>query len=121
MPNGRAADIVFVEKERITVVEVKKTSLSVSMNPKREDAVDQIIDYLAQCVVKYPGRLDYRGFIVGTRIADKFELTAKLSTAPFTIIALVFGIDIPSSVKMCSLCRRAVSYETSLCRCGVRI
>lgn len=120
MPNGRIADIVFVEKHRITVVELKRADLTVSNNPKKEDVVDQILNYLGQCRIKYPDRDEYRGFIVGTGIPNRAKLTAKLMSADDFIAPLVFGVDIPSVIKTCDACGRAVGYSTSVCKCHAR-
>jgi hypothetical protein len=117
MPNGRIADIVFVEKHRITVVELKNADLTVSDNPKKEDVVDQILDYLGQCRIKYPDRNEYRGFIVGTGIPDRAKLTAKLMSADDDIAPLVFGLDIPTVIKTCDACGRAIGYSKSVCVC----
>lgn len=119
MPNGRLADMVFVEPVRVTVIEIKRGRLSVSDQEGEEDVVDQIVNYLDQCRVKYPDRTEYRGFIVGTGIVNHSALITKLSSAPFEIIPLVFGRDIPSVVTICSQCGRATKYGSARCRCGV--
>jgi hypothetical protein len=117
LPNGRQADIVFVEPERITVVETKKGALTVSNDPKKEDVIDQIIDYIGQCRIKYPGRTEYRGFIVGTRFADKEKLENKLSSVPENVTPLIFGRDIPSAIRICDQCYRAQPYDSPTCAC----
>ena len=44
----------------------------------REDP--QIIGYLKQCRLKYPGKEQYRGIVVGTAIPDKDKLARKVQT-----------------------------------------
>lgn len=121
MPNGRKADIVFVEPQRITVVEVKRDALYVSQSPRHEDPVDQIVDYLEQCESKYPGRAEYRGFIVGRLIPARKALDTKLAFAPYRITPLLFGVHIPAAIRICPACKRAVRYESSLCVCGISV
>jgi len=73
LPNGRKADIVFVEKLRVTVVEVKRGLLKVQTRPPiavrgrrfEGDVVDQITDYLCQCRLKYPDRKEYADSLSG--------------------------------------------------------
>jgi hypothetical protein len=101
------------------VVETKKGPLSVSDHPLKEDVIDQITDYLGQCRIKYAERLEYRGFIVGTRIANEEQFNIKLSSVGEKVVPLIFGRDIPSVIKICGNCHRAVSYETPRCFCGV--
>jgi hypothetical protein len=117
LPNGRKADIVFVEKLRITVVEVKRGILRVQAHSPEEDVVDQITDYLRQCRLKYPNREEYRGFIIGTGIADRNELARKLASVPDKIVALIYGSDIPKCVRICTRCYRAVPFQRDCCVC----
>ena len=57
MPNGRIADMVFVEQSRITVVEIRRGWLKIQEDSETaEDVVGQICEYLKQCRIKYPGR-----------------------------------------------------------------
>lgn len=46
LPSRRRADMVFVEPERVTVVELKKTALRVTDAAHGEDVVDQVVAYL---------------------------------------------------------------------------
>jgi hypothetical protein len=117
LPNGRQADIVLVQPARITVVETKKGTLTVSQDPAKEDVIDQIVDYIGQCKIKYPGKMEYRGFIVGTRIANKEQLQAKLSIVRENVMPLIFGRDIPSAIRICDRCHRAIPYEARGCIC----
>ncbi len=117
LPNGRKADIVFIEKKRVTVIEVKRGVLRVQDRSLEEDVVDQITDYLRQCRLKYPNRQEYRGFIVGTGIADRSEMNRKLSSAPERIVALIFGFDIPQCIRICTRCFRAVAWTRNSCIC----
>lgn len=120
MPNGRLADMVFVERVRVTVVEIKKGALNVRDGPESpEDVVDQAVDYLRQCRLKYPGKSQYRGFIVGTAISDRPRLLRKISEYQEAIVPLVFRIDIPDAIKFCR-CGRALDYRATFCRCGAR-
>ncbi|MFC1834936.1 hypothetical protein ACFL2Q_09400 [Thermodesulfobacteriota bacterium] len=118
MPNGRFADMVFVEETRVTVVELKKVPLSANTGAGDEDVVDQVCDYLDQCKEKYPGRSEYRGYIVGTGIRDRTCLMEKISTARDPIRPLVFGQDIPRVISMCRCCGRGVKCSSSTCLCG---
>ncbi len=117
LPNGRKADIVFVEKLRVTVVEVKRGPLKIQAQRPEEDVVDQIADYLRQCRLKYPDRDEYRGFIIGTRIPDRNQLDKKLSLIPEKIVVLIFGSDIPKCVRICTRCYRAVPHHSAVCVC----
>jgi hypothetical protein len=119
MPNGRRADMVFVEASRITVVEIKKGAVSAGGNPRREDVIDQITAYIKQCRVKYPGRTQYRGFVVGTSVEDESKVRAKIAASREEIAALMFGRDIPRYVKFCPRCTRAVDYDRAACVCGL--
>jgi hypothetical protein len=120
MPNARIADMVFVEKARVTVVEIKKYSLVVrDETGQQEDVVDQLVDYLQQCRIKYPGRAQYRGIVVGSRVPDQEKLARRIDATGETITALVFGRDIPAVIKFC-VCGRAVDYFATRCRCGAR-
>ena len=120
MPNGRLADLVFVERARVTVVEIKKGNLHVTnATQSREDVVDQAVDYLRQCRLKYPGKSEYRGFIVGTAVSDRDSLLRKVSKYQEAITPLVFGIDIPAAIKFCR-CGRALDYQATYCCCGAR-
>lgn len=120
MPNGRIADMVFVEQSRITVIEIKKDPLRVTADgASREDVVDQIADYLSQCRLKCPNRAEYRGFIVGTGILRPDRLVSKISALKEDITPLVFGRDIPTVIKFCA-CGRALDYFATLCRCGLK-
>jgi hypothetical protein len=122
MPNGRIADMVFVEESRITVAEIKKGPLKTREHSGiEEDVVDQICDYLNQSRIKYPGRGQYKGFIIGTGIADRFKLRQKIDCSGETIIPLIFGMDIPSTIKICPRCNRAVGYFTEICVCGTKL
>jgi len=118
LPNGRIADLVFVEHARITVVELKKGLLAVSVANGQEDVVDQISNYLAQCRIKYPGREEYRGFIIGSGVSDRKIMETKISSQRDVIRVLVFGKDIPSTISICHHCGRAVRYGESYCACG---
>ncbi len=120
MPGGRRADLVFVEPHRVTVAELKKDSLHVSGDPNTEDVVDQVVDYLHQCLKKYPDRSEYRGFVIGTGIRDRDRLERKIQEAPFPVTPLIFGRDIPSAIRFCTHCRRAVAYDSRLCPCGAK-
>jgi len=121
MPNGRRADLVFVEHSRVTVIEIKKGRIAVGIDGESEwDAIDQISDYLRQSRLKYPSRREYRGFIVGTEIVDRGKVEAKIRTSGEVIIPLVLGRDIPSTVKICSSCNRAVGFFDPSCLCGER-
>jgi hypothetical protein len=122
MPNGRMADMVFVEKSRITVAEIKKGPIRVlEFTQNGEDVVDQICDYLKQSRVKYPGRGQYKGFIIGTSVADRIKLRQKIDLSGETIILLIFGMDIPSTIKICPRCNRAVNYFSEICVCGIKL
>ncbi len=122
MPNGRIADMVFVEQSRITVVEIKKGSLKIREHSEiGEDVIDQICDYLNQCRIKYPGRVEYKGFIIGTGVDDKSKLEQKVDTSGETITPLIFGMDIPSTIKICPHCNRAVDYFSEICACGIKL
>lgn len=119
MPNGRVADMVFVEASRITVVEIKKDTLKVRDDiDTGEDVVDQIAGYIQQCRVKYPNRRQYRGIIIGTGISDPNRLLTKVSAIRENIRPMVFGRDIPSVIKFCR-CGRGLDYDAMSCRCGV--
>ena len=118
LPNGRQADIVFVEEERITVVETKQDSLYVSLEEAKEDDVELIVDYLGQVRIKYPNRALYRGFLVGTGILDREKMEKKLSLFGEDVKPLVFGKHIPATIKFCRPCRRAVDYCRPMCVCG---
>lgn len=121
MPNGRRADMVFVEKSRITVVELKKVDLKVLQSSQPgEDVLDQILDYLRGVREKYPGRVHYRGFVVGTRISNRASLAEKIAQSGEQIVPLVFGRDIPADIRICSRCSRALPYDALNCPCGVR-
>jgi len=118
MPNGRVADMVFVETAYVTVVEIKKDTLKVQeYSGSGEDDLDQIAGYIQQCRVKYPNRKQYRGIIIGTGISDSKKLFGKVSVLREDITPLVFGRDIPSVIKFCR-CGRAMSYSATFCRCG---
>lgn len=120
MPNGRVADMVFVEKTRVTVVEIKKIALSVlDEGDHGEDVVDQVSNYLQQCRIKYPGRISYRGILIGTAIRAPDKLFRKISTCLDEIQPLVFGMNIPAVIKFCR-CGRALDYYAPLCHCGAR-
>jgi hypothetical protein len=122
MPNGRKADMVFVEQSRIIVVEIKKGCLTTRDHSEtEEDVVDQICDYLTQSRIKYPGRGEYKGFVIGTGIADKSKLREKIDSSGETIIPLIFGMDIPSTIKICPSCNRALDYFHEICACGIRL
>ena len=117
MPNGRVADMVFVEASRITVVEIKKDTLKVRDDiDTGEDVVDQIEGYIQQCRAKYPNRRQYRGIIIGTGIRSPNRLFQGISRQ--NIRPMVFGRDIPSVIKFCR-CGRGLDYDAMSCRCGV--
>jgi len=121
MPNGRRADMVFVEKSRVTVVELKKVELKVLQSSQPgEDVLDQILDYLQGVRKKYPGRDHYRGFIVGTRISDPASLNEKIAQSGEHVVPLIFGRDIPADIRICDRCNRARPYDALNCPCGVR-
>jgi len=120
MPNGRIADMVFVEPHRVTVVEIKRDALSTKGDGESgEDVLDQVTDYLKQCKIKYPNRSEYVGIVVGTAIAEPDKFLHKLSCCADEIRPLIFGRDIPASIKFCD-CGRALDYYASSCRCGAR-
>ncbi|MDQ7784146.1 MAG: hypothetical protein RDU20_14775 [Desulfomonilaceae bacterium] len=120
MPNRRLADMVFVEHTRVTVVEIKKGPLNVRHETQAgEDVVEQSVDYLRQCRRKYPGKSEYRAFIVGTAIPDRHGLFRKISRYKEMITPLILGIDIPMTIKFCR-CGRALGYRAMYCRCGAR-
>jgi hypothetical protein len=120
LPNGGKADMVFVEPARITVIEVKKVPLRIrGSSAKRRDVVEQIADYLKKCRSKYPGRSEYRGFIIGSRIQDKEKLLSKIFLLQDVVKPLVFRRDIPGEIKLCN-CKRALDYWATICRCGAR-
>lgn len=116
LPNGRLADMVFVETARVTVVELKKVPLKVSVD-NTEDSVDQILDYMNQCREKYPNRLEYRGFIVGPYAPDEEALNSKIICAGQNISFLIFGRHIPSSIIICERCGLARGFNSSKCAC----
>lgn len=120
MPNHRVADMVFVEQIRVTVVEIKKGPLNVRNETQAaEDVVEQAVDYLRQCRIKYPGKSEYRAFIVGNAIPDREGLFRKISECHEAITPLVFGIDIPTAIKFCR-CGRALGYFATYCHCGAK-
>ena len=99
------------------MVEVKRGLLRVRTQRSEEDVVDQITDYISQCRLKYPGRDEYRGFIIGTGIANPVHLDKKLSGLPEKIAVSVFGSDIPQYIRVCACCCRAIPHHRANCVC----
>lgn len=121
MPDGTRADLVFVEPTRVTVVEIKKGFLTVDENASAPmDVVEQISGYLTQCRIKYPDREGYQGYLVGTGTNDAEKLARRIAMSGEVIVPLIFGRDIPDTVKFCSSCYRAVDYWKTTCPCGQR-
>ena len=116
-PNRTRADFTFSNKERISVIEVKKGFVDMEM-------LEQALAYLNEEKQQSQGK-KLEGVLVGLPICDP-DLTARIDGCGYPFLLKFINIDIPASatqIKICeeNICRKANwQYRTTCDYCGSR-
>jgi len=112
--DGTRVDMVVRCQDTLFIIELKKGDINTA-------DLQQLVHYLREADKKWNKNLRKEGLLFGLGIRDRSQIDTSIAASGFRISIKLYGRDVPTSVKFCRRCRKAVSTAKSECPwCGAQ-
>lgn len=101
-------DMTFIHKGEVIIVELKKGTVD-------ESALNQLLRYLKKAHQQYGPTVKVSGMLIGSQIEAEPRLRAVIDQTGYEITLKVYGSDVPTTIKICRKCRKAMSTRDAPC------